>query len=80
MEIHYLDIKSNYFNDILHNNKTFEIRRDIKNYKIGDILYLKEIENDVYTGRYLMKKIIYISDLSIYNIENILILGFNETI
>lgn len=77
MKTHYLDIQKKYYEDILYNKKQFEIRRNNRNYKIGDILHLKEIENDNYTGRTINKKIIYISDISIYNVKNILILGFN---
>ena len=71
MDIHYLDIQDKYFKDIKNEIKKFEIRRTNRDYKIGDLLYLKNIE----TNEIIKKQITYINDLSIYNIKGILILG-----
>jgi|TARA_B110000908_G_C9908203_1_gene294120 hypothetical protein len=69
--IHYLDIQDKYFIDIEKGVKTFEIRRKNKDYKVGDLLVLKNEENN----NIIKKTICYISDIKIYNIKDILILG-----
>ena len=69
--VHHLDILDNYYIDIQRGLKTFEIRRTNRNYKIGDTLILKNKT----TQKTIKKTINYINDLSIYNINNILILG-----
>ena len=59
------------FANIKSNIKTFEIRRCNRDYKIKDILILENLK----TKEVIKKEIKYINDLSIYNIDNILILG-----
>jgi ASC-1-like (ASCH) protein len=66
-----LEIQDKYFNDIKTGIKTFEIRRNNKNYSIGDDLTLVNLK----TNEVLIKTIIYITDISIYDINDILILG-----
>ena len=68
---HILDIQDKYFNDIKTGIKTFEIRRNNRNYSIGDDLTLVNLE----TNESIIKTITYITDISIYNINDILILG-----
>jgi|TARA_R110000803_G_C11970931_1_gene319720 hypothetical protein len=69
--MHFLEIQDKYFKDIKSNIKTFEIRRYNRDYKIKDILILENLK----TKEVIKKEIKYINDLSIYNIDNILILG-----
>lgn len=40
--IHELKIESKYFTDILKGIKKFEIRKNDRNYQVGDYLILKE--------------------------------------
>jgi ASC-1-like (ASCH) protein len=68
---HILDIQDKYFNDIKKGIKTFEIRRNNRNYSIGDDLTLINLK----TNESIIKTITYITDVSIYNIDYILILG-----
>lgn len=68
---HILDIQDKYFNDIKKGIKTFEIRRNNRNYQINDVLTLVNLK----TNETLVKKIIYVTDASIYDLPNILILG-----
>jgi hypothetical protein len=68
---HILDIQDKYFNDIKIGIKTFEIRRDNKNYQVNDTLTLVNLK----TNETLIKTIIYITDVSIYDLKHILILG-----
>lgn len=39
--VHSLKIEKQYYDDILHNEKRFEIRRNDRGFKVGDILELK---------------------------------------
>ena len=68
---HILDIQNKYFNDIKTGIKTFEIRRNNRNYAINDTLTLVNLQ----TNETLVKTIIYVTDVSIYDLEHILILG-----
>lgn len=68
---HILDIQDKYFNDIKTGIKTFEIRRNNRNYAVNDTLTLVNLE----TNETLVKTIIYVTDASIYDLEHILILG-----
>ena len=68
---HILDIQDKYFNDIKTGIKTFEIRRNNRNYAVNDILTLVNLE----TNETLVKTIIYVTDVSIYDLKHILILG-----
>jgi len=71
---HFLYIQDKYYNDILSGIKDFEIRRKNRNYKIGDLLVLKNLT----TGKIIEKEIKYISDCSVYNVEELLILGLKQ--
>jgi hypothetical protein len=68
---HILYIQNKYFNDIKTGIKTFEIRRNNRNYLIGDDLTLVNLD----TNESIIKTITYITDISIYDINDILILG-----
>lgn len=75
MKIHELKIWPVYFEDVLSGAKTFELRKNDRDFQVGDILVLKEfnpglsdetgptkvvIEERGYTGREINKKITYI--------------------
>lgn len=68
---HILDIQDKYFNDIKIGIKKFEIRRNNRNYQVNDTLTLVNLK----TNEILIKTIIYITDVSIYDLKHILILG-----
>ena len=68
---HILDIQNKYFNDIKIGIKTFEIRRNNRNYAVNDTLTLVNLQ----TNETLVKTIIYVTDVSIYDLKHILILG-----
>lgn len=48
---HELKILPEYFNEVISHNKQFELRKDDRDYKVGDYILLKEYENGEYTGR-----------------------------
>lgn len=60
--VHKLKILPEYFEEVLKKNKTFELRKDDRNYKVGDKLRLLEVdvENENYTGRECTRTILYI--------------------
>lgn len=57
---HDLKILQKYFNDILFHGKNFEIRKNDRDYHVGDKLILYEIKDKKYTGSYITKYISYI--------------------
>lgn len=67
-----------YFQEVQKGNKTFEIRKNDRDFKKGDILHLKEFEpmrstisnpNDGYTGRELKAEVTYIITEPCFGIE-----------
>lgn len=64
MKRHDLKIRSGFFRAIVSGEKTFEIRKNDRNFKVGDMLLLREYEQETedYTGQGLLKKITYITD------------------
>ena len=45
MKIHELKIKEEYFEEILKGNKTFELRKNDRNYEVGDLIHFNIFEN-----------------------------------
>lgn len=56
---HDLKILPQYFEDVKSGRKRFELRRDDRDFRIGDIFILREW-NGKYTGRYYLGSISYI--------------------
>ena len=57
---HELKILPQWFADVVSEKKNFEIRRADRDFKVGDLLCLKEYEKGKYTGRETIRKIEYI--------------------
>lgn len=51
MKIHELKISPKYFWDVYEGRKNFELRKDDRDFKTGDLITLKEYDNGEYTGR-----------------------------
>ena len=49
-----------YFNEVIHDRKKFEIRKDEDNLQRGDAVVLREWDREKYTGRETGIRIIYI--------------------
>ena len=62
MESHTLKIEKKYFNEILRRVKSFEIRRNDRNFKAGDFLTLQEINDGKYTGSTIECRIGFVCD------------------
>lgn len=49
--VHDLKILPQYFEEVIKGHKRFELRKDDRDYKVGDRIVLNEYENGEYTGR-----------------------------
>lgn len=45
MKLHELKIKDEYFKEVLRENKTFELRKNDRDYQVGDLIHFKNIFN-----------------------------------
>lgn len=59
---HRLKILPQYFQDVTVGDKTFEIRKNDRDYKVGDNIVLSEYEDGQYAGRNILAIITYITD------------------
>lgn len=58
--IYDLKILPKYYEDVRNGKKEFEIRKNDRDYKINDVLLLREFDGEKYTGRAIEKTIKYI--------------------
>ena len=66
MQVHYLKIWPVFFDRVVSGEKTFEIRRNDRDFSAGDMLCLQEwdVEDQKLTGRMAHVVVTYCSDLS----------------
>lgn len=76
MKVHNLKIKPQYFWNIVCDIKTFEVRKNDRNFEVGDIITLREFENGKFTGKSINVEIIYILNDKEYCKEGYVVLGF----
>jgi len=69
MKIHDLKITREYFDEVISGNKTFEIRKNDREFMRGDVLLLREIDSGydgihgrLYTERMKAVRVTYITD------------------
>jgi len=60
MTKHELKIAPQYFQAVWDDKKTFEVRKNDRDFRVGDMLILREYTNGEYTGGAVCKKISYI--------------------
>lgn len=71
MKKHELKILPQYFQPVWDGTKTFELRKDDRDYQRGDILVLREWDGEKYTGSALCVKVTYIlQDADKYGLKN----------
>lgn len=58
MKVHELKILPQYYEKVLSGEKRFEIRKDDRSFKVGDLIRLNEYDTG-YTGRDCLVEIIY---------------------
>jgi len=59
---HELKTIDKYFGDVFDGVKKFEIRKNDRNFKVGDVLRLLEIKNGKKTGNLCDVEVIYMTD------------------
>lgn len=59
---HELKILPKYFDDIVRNKKSFEVRRNDRDFEVGDILMLRECSGGKYSGCKVTAEVTYILD------------------
>lgn len=60
MKVHELKISPNFLNDILEGDKDFEIRKNDRNFKVGDFIVFREFNNGEYQSKIACCRIGYI--------------------
>ena len=81
MKIHDLKTWDEYFDEVEKGNKTFELRKNDRNFQVGDTLNLLSYDpkSDNYTGKVITKKISYILDGGAFGLElGYVILGLHN--
>ena len=66
MKTHELKTWQPYFEEVIRGRKTFEIRENDRNFKVGERLLLKEFDPDTqtYSGKDALYKITYMTDFA----------------
>lgn len=75
---HALKIVPPFFKDIVEGEKTFEVRRNDRLFKVGDSLLLQEFHGEKYTGQEWEGVITYILDSPHYCKKGFVIMGIKE--
>lgn len=76
--VHELKTLPEFFQAVKEKRKPFEVRKNDRNFKVGDSLYLREYTGEEYTGRKLIRIITYILNDSRYVKEGYVILGIKQ--
>lgn len=69
MKLHKLKILPKYYEKVLSKEKMFEIRKDDRNFKVGDIIILCEHDGKEFTGRDSLYNIDYKLNGGEYGLE-----------
>jgi hypothetical protein len=77
MNNHRLKILPEYFEAVRKGIKNFEVRKKDRDFRVGDMLILREWDGKQYTGRDQRRKIGYILDNPEYCKEGFVIIGFD---
>ena len=70
--VHTLKTWIEYFEEVLMGHKTFEIRKNDRDFKVGDMLILREWDNskEIFTGRSIAVNVIYILKGGSFGLED----------
>lgn len=69
MKLHELKILPEYYEKVIEGKKRFEIRKDDRGFKVGDLIRLYEYDGSNYTGRDSLYEILYKLDGGSYGLE-----------
>jgi hypothetical protein len=80
--VHHLKIKPDYYEQVVRGVKTFEIRKNDRNYQVDDLISLNEYNPEIkeYTGRSVMRKITIVFDDCEYVKADYVVLGIAESV
>lgn len=80
IDVHYLKTWTQFFNEVRSGIKQFEVRKNDRDFKIGDTLILEEFDpaKDAYTGAWVPERITYKLDDERFVKEGYVILGITE--
>ena len=73
--IHELKIDRDYFISIVQGKKTFEVRKNDRDFQLGDLLALNETYDGKYTGDAVLAVVKYILDTPEYCKDGFVIMG-----
>jgi hypothetical protein len=74
---HKLKTLPKWYKDVVSGAKTFEVRRNDRNFQVGDTLLLQEWSQESgYTGKSVERDVFYILDETEYLKEGYVVLGF----
>lgn len=59
---HQIKLKAEFFDDAAAGRKSFELRKNDRNYKEGDVLEMEEVKDGKKTGRKCSKRIVYMME------------------
>jgi hypothetical protein len=77
--VHELKLLTEYFLNVSSGEKNFEIRFNDRDYRVGDVLILKEFDKEIgLTGRYVYREITYIIDHPDYVKEGFIVMGMKN--
>lgn len=57
---HLLKTLPEYFRAVARGDKTFEVRKNDRDFKVGDCVTLREFDGKEYTGKHITREIYYI--------------------
>ena len=72
MKLHELKIKKEYFQEVYFGKKTFELRKDDRDYEVGDLIKFNVIDNVVSPNKEEKTECAYIDENRLYEITYIL--------
>jgi hypothetical protein len=68
---HYLKCETEYYQEVEKGLKTFELRKNDRDYKVHDMVHLREVVNGIETGRVFdSMEIVYILHGGKYGLED----------
>lgn len=78
MKTHELKTLTGYYQAVKNGTKTFEVRYNDRDFKVGDILILKEYDGTNYSGDFIKMKITFVLDNKDYCKDGFVVLGIKE--
>ena len=78
-KVHNVKLGATFFEDVKSGRKSFELRKNDRGYKVGDMIMLHEYKDGSETGRCITKKIVYILEGFTGLEEGYCILGLGKT-